>query len=372
MPKTAQADYQSLLEMFCSTISGNVITQTDFTHCDQVLKAAVLVQGGAEVKELPEPVAGDGELVVRMMACGLCGTDMEKLRGQYTAAMPIIGHEPAGVVEQVGSGIDSFKRGDRVFVHHHVPCGRCKFCLAGSETMCPSYRKSNIYPGGFSELFKAPAWNVSRGGVISLPAGMSFDLGALVEPTACCIRGLRRVGLEGVKNAFIVGCGPVGLTHAILLRRNGIEVIASDVNKKRLLFAQEFGASHLVTPDSAESEVKKLTDGDGADLSIVASGNAEAIRLALSSTRRGGRVLLFGVPEKGSRLDYDLADLFTSEVSIITSYGATERETNEAISILSRETQVEKMVTHHIKLDDFKKAIEVYNSGEAVKIVITP
>jgi L-iditol 2-dehydrogenase len=326
---------------------------------------------GLRKTEVPKPKKG--ELVVRMKACGLCGTDLEKIQGSYTASMPVVGHEPAGIIEQLGEGVNGFSEGERVFAHHHVPCGECWLCVSGSETMCSAYRKSNIFPGGFSEYFLVPQWNVSRGGVLKLPDSVTFEEGALIEPTACCIRGLRKAGGNSARTAFVVGSGPVGLTHVKLLSMNGTKVFVSDVNKRRLSLAEEFGAERTIdaSESDASKEVSEYTGGEGVDLAVVATGNPSAVTQALRSLRKGGRLCLFGVPVKGSKLEYGLADLFNSELSIITSYGASETDTKEALNLISSgRLDLKKIISHEFPLKEFEMAVKASMDGQTVKVIM--
>ncbi len=327
----------------------------------------------ARVAYLDAPTPGPGELVVDMKACGLCGTDIEKIRGEYTASMPVLGHEAAGVVSAVGEGVTGFRRGDRVFPHHHVPCYECYYCKAGNETMCDMYRKSNILPGGFSESFRVPSWNVSKGGVLKLPDEVSFEAGALVEPVACCLRAVRRHARSG-ETALVVGAGPVGLMHALLLEPMEVKVVISDVSRARLDFAEKMRLGLVLDAkgEDVPARVKGETQGRGADLAVVASGSRDAIMQGLGSVRRGGRVCLFGVPSKGSVLDYDVSVLYNSGQEIVTSYGATDVDTKEALGIIASNSEFERLVTHRFPLTRFAEAVEAATDGKAMKVVVTP
>jgi L-iditol 2-dehydrogenase len=344
------------------------------------LKAVILGGGGgtaprASVSDLPRPSPGRGELVVEMRACGLCGTDLEKLRGQYTASMAVLGHEAVGVVAEAGEGQAEFRAGDRVFPHHHVPCGECYFCKAGSGTMCDRYRSSNIDPGGFSEYFRVPAWNLEKGGVLALPDSLGFEAGALIEPVACCLRAIHRSGVVPGGFVFVVGAGPVGLAHAMALRSMGSQVAVSDVSERRLSFAGGLGIQAALDArrGSVAEEVKKLTGGRGADLAMVASGSPRAIVQALGSVRKGGRVCLFGIPPRGSVLDYDVSDAYNSELSVISSYGATEVETREALEMMTKGgVDFTPLVTHRFPLDRFDEALGVAANGEGMKVLLVP
>lgn len=341
-----------------------------------VLEARVRRKGLSPVlKEMETPTPGPGELVVEMRACGLCGTDLEKIKGDYTASMPVVGHEAVGIVSAVGAGVQVFRKGDPVFPHHHVPCHECYLCKAGSETMCDRYRSSNLVPGGFSESFKVPRWNVDKGGVLKLPRTLGFETASLTEPVGCCIRALKKLQVKPSDSVLVAGAGPVGMMHALLLKRATPRVIVSDVSATRLKFAEESGVGLAL--DAAKQDVparvRSETDGRGADVAIVASGSKEAMLQGLRSVRKGGKVCFFGVPPRGSVLDYDISGLYNSDQQIVTSYGATEADTREALDVLSsRGKDFERLVTHRFRLADFDDAVEAASSARAMKVVITP
>ncbi len=345
------------------------------------MKAALLVKDPltglpkAELREVETPIPGPGGLVVKMEACGLCGTDIEKIRGEYTAAMPVLGHEAVGTIAAVGEGVDGFHEGDRVFPHHHVPCHACYYCKAGSETMCNMYRSSNLTPGGFSEFFRVPRWNVSKGGVLKLPDGLNFDVASLVEPVACCVRALDKLNVQPGESVLVAGAGPVGMMHSMLLKSMGASVIVSDVSEGRLEFAGKAGV-HLVINANKEdvpNTVKSETEGRGSDVAIIASGTPASIIQGLRSVRKGGQVCVFGMPHKGSVLDYDISDLLNSEIRVITSYGATETETKKAlVRISSLRDEFSSLVTHKLPLSRFDEGVDTAASGRGMKIVISP
>jgi len=329
----------------------------------------------AQVEEVPVPSIGPGELLVQMKACGLCGTDIEKLHGEYTAAMPVLGHEAVGIVSRVEGKVEGIKEGDRVFPHHHVPCHNCYYCRRGNETMCDHYKTSYLDPGGFSEFIRVPEWNVSHGGVLKVPERLSFDEASLVEPTACCIRAIERCGVEEGDSVLVVGAGPVGMTHALLLASMKARVMVSDISDDRLNFAR---GSHLgAVLDAGKldvpQEVKRATEGRGADLAIAASGSLRAIEQALKSVRKGGKVCIFGVPPKGSILQYDVSDPYNSEVSLFSSYAATDVDTAKALKLIaSRRIDFASLITHRFRIEEFDRAVETMSSGKGMKVVITP
>lgn len=334
------------------------------------MKAIVLENGKAVLKDVPIPKLEQGDVLVKMKACGLCGTDIEKIYGQYTASQPIIGHEPAGIIAE--STVDWLKEGDRIFAHHHVPCYECYYCKKGSPTMCPYYRKTNIYPGGFAEYFRVPGWNVSRGGIIKLPDSVNFDEASFIEPLATVVRAQRRVSINKDDYVLVVGAGPMGLLHVQMAKVNGAaKVFVSDISEFRNEFALKVGADYAFNPKNVIDEVKKLTDGRGVDVSIIASGAPAAILTALQAVRKGGRVLLFGVPYKGTILNYDISDLLNNEISIISSNAAVEEDTREALRLIyERKVNVAKLVTHKFRLEEFDEAVRIAKEGKAVKVII--
>lgn len=327
----------------------------------------------ARLTETASPRCGKGELQVEMRACGLCGTDLEKMRGEYTASSPVIGHEAVGVVKEA-EGVEGFRAGDRVFPHHHVPDYDCYVCRAGNETMCDRYRSSNLVPGGFSETITVPRWNVSKGGVLKLPEGMDFGVASLIEPLACCVRAVKKCHVEIGETAFVAGAGPVGMMHALLMQPVGTRVLISDVSEERLRLAEKANVGKVLDArGDVPAEVKAETKGRGADVAMVASGSKAAIVQALRSVRKGGRVCLFGVPTKGSVLDFDISDLYNSEQELATSYGATEADTKAAMNILSsRGGEFGGLITHRFPLGRFDEAVAAASERTAMKVVVTP
>ncbi len=336
------------------------------------MKAIVLENGKPVLKEIAIPKLQEGDVLVKMKACGLCGTDVEKICGQYTASQPILGHEPAGIIQE--STVEWLKEGDRVFAHHHVPCYECYYCKKGSPTMCPHYRKTNLDPGGFAEYFRVPAWNVERGGILKLPDNVSFDEGSFIEPLATVIRAQRRVFIDKDDFVLVVGAGPMGLLHVMAAKINGAgKVFASDVSEFRREYSLKIGAdeSFNATKTNVQEEVKKLTDGRGVDVAIVASGAPPAILTALNSVRKGGRVLLFGVPYKGTILNYDISNLLNNEISIISSNAAVEEDTKEALNMIAnKKINVTKLITGKFKLEEFNEAIREAKEGNTIKAII--
>jgi len=186
------------------------------------------------------PNCGENEVIINMKMCGLCGTDIEKINGNYKASGITLGHEPVGIIHKKGKNVKGFKIGERVFVHHHVPCYKCHHCLNDSETMCNQYRKTNIEPGGFSEFFKVPQINIFNNGILKLPNHVSFENAMFIEPMACCIRALNKIKVKKTNSYYISGLGSIGLMFLKLLRLEEVDkIFVSDIKNEKLKYAQK-------------------------------------------------------------------------------------------------------------------------------------
>jgi L-iditol 2-dehydrogenase len=338
-----------------------------------MLAAGLSREGTLEVKDVEVPRLRGGDLLVDMRACGLCGSDLEKLSGEYTAAPPVIGHEAVGVVAEVGDGVEGFAEGDRVFPHHHVPCNDCHYCRGGSPTMCPEYRAHHLDPGGFAESFRVSSWIVRGGGVLLLPDNLAFDQASFIEPLACCLRAMDRVSWQETETALVVGGGPMGALLLRLLPGRGLDQpLLSEPSAVRREIAGRGGAVQSLDPTSLDvpDEVRSLTDGRGADVVFTASGHPAALEDALSSVRPGGTVALVGIPEGASQIP-EAARLVTREVSLVASNAATDTETARAMALLDEGTvEVADLITHRVPLRDLAEAVPLAARAETMKVVV--
>lgn len=320
------------------------------------------------------PKVNEDEMLVRMKSCGICGSDLEKVYGNYGMRSLRVGHEPAGVVIKVGKNLKKFQEGDRVFVHHHVSCYSCRYCLQGNYTMCNNYQSSNIDPCGLSEEFIVPKWNIEHGGVLKLPESISYDEAALIEPFACCIRGLNKISIKHGDNVAILGAGPTGVMHTLLARLWGANnIFVSDVNKFRLKFVEKYGFTAVnLNLERLDDVINTNTESLGVDVTILATGSIKAFESSLRITRRGGEILLFGVPSVGSKFDLDLNSLYSNEQIIIPSYGASEIETNQALSLLSdKSIDLLPLVTHRFQLKESDNAFKcAHEALDAMKVLV--
>jgi len=330
-------------------------------------------QGHAEVKEVPTPRLLPGEVLIKLAASGICGTDIEKVYGAYGPG-GILGHEVSGTISSLGEGATDLRKSDRVITHHHVPCYSCYYCQRGDHTMCDLFKKTNFDPCGLAEYFRVPEVNVTRGGVVRLPPEASFEEGSIIEPTACCVRALDRAEVKPGDNVLVVGLGPTGLTQIQLLRKMGASlIIGADILSHRLETARKLGANEAINSSSTSvpEYITKLTRV-GVDLAIVSTGNPKAIQPALASVRKGGTLLLFGAPAQGATIDLDVGALFSRQISIVTSYSCVESDIHRVLALLARrDIDLRSMVTDRFVLRDAPKAIEhARTSQTAIKTMI--
>ncbi len=332
--------------------------------------------GALEVAELPGPEAGPGEIVVDLAACGVCGTDLEKLRGRYQSGGRI-GHEPVGRIRDLGPDVPGLAVGQRVFVHHHVPCYACPVCARGDLTFCPTYATTNIDPGGFAEAFRVPAENVRRGAVLPLDPSVSWDTGALLEPAGCALTAIRRVGLPANASVFVLGLGPVGLLYARLVRALGASWVAgTEISPRRRAAAERGGIDATVDPreeGAVAAAVARATEGRGVDLAVVATGHPAVVRSATEIVRRGGTVNLFGLPEPKSRLDADLQALYLRGIRLVPSYATTEPDLAEVHRlVVSGRLRLDDLVSHRLPIARIEEAFDLAGRpADAVKVVVT-
>ncbi len=332
--------------------------------------------GRVGLADVPWPVAGPGEIVVRMAECGLCGTDLEKLRGGYTASATL-GHEPVGTIEAIGVGVVGHALEERVFVHHHVPCLACPVCARGDYMFCPSYAKTNLDPCGFAEAFRVSADHVRKGAVLTLDRRVSWDVGALLEPAACAATAWRRIALPPDPSVFIVGLGPAGLLYARLARAHGAAWVGgAEIAPVRRAAATRGGIDAVVDPSDPSAVrdlVSRATDGRGVDLAVVATGAPSAVAMACALARRGGAVNLFGVPPAASRLDVDLQELYLRGIRLIPSYATTEADIAGVHRlVVDGRVVLDDLVSHRIPLPEIAEAFRLANRPQdALKVVVT-
>jgi len=327
------------------------------------------------IEERPKPEIGEGELLVRVVASGICGSDvMEWYR--LDRAPLVLGHEIAGEVVEVGRGVEPYKVGDRVAVAHHVPCNTCHYCLSGNPTVCDTLRRTNFDPGGFAEYVRLPAINVDRG-VFLLPDDVSFEEATFVEPLACILRGQRRANPQPGQSVFVIGSGISGLLHVQLARALGASlIVAVDINAYRLEAAEKFGADAAIGADEfLPDRLRVLNGGRLADLVIVCTGAVTAVNQALASVERGGTVLFFAPTAPGSTVPVSINDLFwRNDITLTTSYAGSPADYTAALRLIhARRLPVGEMITHRLGLAETGLGFKlVAGAKESLKVIIEP
>jgi len=312
------------------------------------------------IEERPLPRIGPGELLVKVMASGICGTDvMEWYR--IKKAPRILGHEIAG--EIVESKAKKFKIGQRVFVSHHVPCNACKYCLAGDHTACNTLHSGNYDPGGYSEFVRVPKINVDSGTYL-LPKKVSYEEGTMIEPLACAIRANRVIQVKKGHLVLVLGSGLSGLLCMAAAKAKGAKVIATDINDYRLRKAKEFGADRVI---NAKEDIRVK-----ADRVIICTGARSAVGQAFNCIDKKGIILFFAIPN--NNIEVPTADFWRNELTITSSYGAAPLDLKEALaSIKDKKINVRAMITHRLPLTQIQAGFDlVAQAKESLKVVLQP
>jgi L-iditol 2-dehydrogenase len=326
------------------------------------------------LEELPTPQIGPGEILVKVFASGICGSDvMEWYR--IKKAPLVLGHEIAGEIVKVGDGVKGYKIGDRVFVSHHIPCNTCRYCLNGHHTVCETLHTTNYDPGGFAEYIRVPRLNVDRG-VFLLPDEVSFEEGSFVEPLGCVVRGQRIARLKPGQSVLILGSGISGLLHLLLARALGAgRVITTDVNEYRLKAAKKFGADAVVhAHEDIPARLREVNDARLADLVIICTGDLSAFTQALQSVDRGGTVLFFAPTDPKVELPVPVNEFWRNGITLLPSYGASPLDCAQAIELIrAGRVPVGQMITHRLSLKETGLGFNlVAEASESIKVIIEP
>ena len=343
------------------------------------MKAAILKAPQVlELADMATPEAGAGELVLRVRAATVCGTDLRILTGRKTKGVrfpSVIGHEFAGEVVQTGRVVTGFKTGDRVCMDPVVPCLACAYCKSGHENVCLNRQAMGYeFDGAFAEYIRIPAIALAAGNVFMMPADMSFESAALAEPLACCINGQRNAGVKLGDTVVILGAGPIGLMHAALARLSGArQVIVSEPNAARRQAAAERGVDHVCDPgaESVTDFVKARTEGLGADVVILAIGVPQLANEALNLVRKGGHVNLFAGFTAGETSSIDVNLIHYNEIVVTGASALSRRDYALALNMLSAgQIDAKALITHRYEVADSLAAFEQAGSGRALKVAI--
>jgi L-iditol 2-dehydrogenase len=324
---------------------------------------------------MPVPAIGPGEVLMRVEASGICGSDV--MEWYRIGRVPLVlGHECSGTVAETGAGVERYKKGDRIAAAHHVPCGSCRYCTSGHPTVCDTLRSTNFHPGGFSEMVRLPAINVEKG-VFKLPASVFYEEATFIEPLACVLRGQRRAGLKRGDRVLIIGSGISGILHVNLARASGAaRILATDLSGWRLEAAKRFGADEAIdAKDDIPARTAEAFGGMLADIVIITTGAPLAMTQALKSVRRGGTVLFFAAAEKDAAIPLPVNETFwRTEITLMSSYAASPAEHEEALELIrSGKVNVREMITHRLPLAETGKGFRlVAEAKDSLKVIIEP
>lgn len=367
------------------TLHSNDASQSVIRVKDDVDTMKAAVYKGAklvEVDTIPVPRIGRGEILIRVEACGICHTDLKKIAYDLLAPPRIYGHETAGVVAAVGSGVTKYIPGDRVIVFHHIPCGHCFYCLRKLYAQCPVYKRVGVTAGyepaggGFAQYVRVMDWIVERG-VEKIPDGVSFDQACFVEPVNTCLKGVKLIDPQPEDVVAVLGQGPIGLIFTMMAARTGARIVATDTMESRRDLALRFGADTAFDPreEGFESRIKTMTDGRGADLVIVAASAKGIVEQAVRCTRPGARILLFAQTSHQERIEVSGAAICMEERTLFGSYSASvDIQKESADLVFSGALPVSDLISHRYPLNDIHQGITraLHPDELSLKIVVHP
>ncbi len=331
-----------------------------------------------EVMDIPKPVCGDEEILLHMRAAALCGTDKRIFTGAKTKGVrkdSVVGHEICGEIAEVGKNVQGFSVGEHVSIANVIPCGHCPACLSGRENACMN-RKAIGYEfnGGFEEYVLIPKICIESGNVVKLPEDVSFEAGALIEPLACCIRGLRNTGTGFNDTVLIIGAGPIGLMHLQLsLIAGAKKVIVSELDAEKREIAKKLGASRVV--DSSKEDLAAIvaeeTNGTGVDRIVMAIGITGLVNSTLQLAKKGGTVCLFAGFPKGKTAEIDPSIIHYNELNVTGSTAYKRIDYLQAADMVkAHKIDLDAIVSAKFTLDEFREALDLHMSGKALKVVI--
>lgn len=328
--------------------------------------------GDIRIEESARPEVGPDDMLVRVRACGICSGDIMPWYIRRKAPV-VLGHEPVGVVEEIGAAVREFRPGDRVFVHHHAPCFVCPACRRGEYVQCATWRATNIKPGGMAEYFLVSSAN--QRDTLRLPKDVHDIDGVLVEPAACVVKSLRRSGLKPGESILVIGLGIMGMMHVKLARHMGAGlVIGADLFEKRANRSRELGADYglTVSGDDLVDQVREVTHGAMADVVIVGPGSSRAITTGIAAAGKGATVVQFTATPPDDEMMVKPHDLYFNETRLIPSYSCGPDDTRHSLELVSSGViNARELVTHRFPLKQITQAYEQAQKPESLKVVVT-
>lgn len=340
------------------------------------MKASVCYKkNDLRTEDLPTPEISDNEVLIKMLACGLCGTDIQKIRGDSVTKPTVLGHEVVGQIVKKGKNINNYQLGDRVITAIHVPCFTCHYCNKGHYTICEQFRTNNIDPGGFAEFIRIPELHLKHL-THKVSDNVTDEEATLIEPIACCLHGLKQADIRPDDSVLIMGAGTIGILHAQLAKIKGAnKVIVSDMSEYKLQKALKVGSDYAIniTEKDIISEVNQITNGQGVDVIVIAAGVSSLVSDAVNMVRRAGRIIVFSGFDKNKLVTLDASRFFKDEISIIGTYSVTPYEFPEALDLLEkRKLNTDEIITHVFPLDKLSEAIDLSTDPKqsVLKVII--
>lgn len=338
--------------------------------------------GSVAVEDVPVPQIGPGEALVRVEACGICGTDLKKIAYGLVPPPRIFGHEIAGVIEQLGPGVTEWAPGDRVVVVHHVPCRSCGPCRRGDHAQCATFRQTGTTAGfepaggGMAEYVRVMDWVVQHG-MTRIPDRVSYETASFLEPVNTCLKAVRKARPREGSRTLVLGQGSIGLLLLQLARLEGARVFGADLLTRRLAMSRRLGAEGTVNPSTQdlESQVHAWTKGQGMDVTLVAAASPQAVDQALRVTRPGGRVLLFAQTQADERAEVNLGAICVQEKDLLGSYSSSIYLNAEVEKLVfSGRLKTRELITHRFGLEDAPEALKLAAEprGDSLKVVLYP
>ena len=366
------------------TIVGTEIGATSIVRPrkGQMLAGVYRGQGRVVPEEVPIPEVSTGEVLIRVGACGICGTDIKKIKQGFLPPPQIFGHEIAGTVAAVGAKVRRWRPGDRVLSFHHIPCGKCFYCEQKLFSQCPTYKEVGVTSGfrpsggGFAQYVRVMDWIAERG-MMAIPPDVSFEEAVFVEPVNTCLKAVRKARVQEKETVLVIGQGPIGLLLMLLARRAGATVFTSDPMPTRRQKSVELGAQASFDPISGglAEELRARTSGRGADAVLVGAPQRELLEEALGLARPGGRVLLFAYNDPQMRVEFPAAAVGIEEKEILGSYSAAfDLQEESARLVFERILPVRQLISHRFPLSEIGQALDLaaHPSGESLKIILVP
>jgi len=366
-----------------SHLTAQVDSAGPHTNGSQFMRAGVYRgKDQVVVESVPIPQIGEGEVLFRVAACGICGTDIKKIHYGFVPPPQILGHELAGTVVAVGRGVARFKPGDRIVSFHHIPCSKCFYCERKLFSQCATFKRTGLTAGtgdpnggGFAEYVRAMPWIVERG-MIPVPDDVEFEEATFVEPVNTCLRAVRKARVARGETALVIGQGPIGMLLMLLARYEGANVYASDPMANRRAASERFGAIQCFDPreGNLREEMSQRTENRGADVVLLAAPQPALVEEALAVLRPGGRVLLFAHNDPVLRLEFQASAVGIEEKEILGAYSASVDDQAESAAIVfSRKLPLRELISHRFPLERIAEAIALAArpTEDTLKVVIT-